>query len=88
MNPLEAKSGGRGIAVVSSTGVGPLRGVATGPSEPKLTEESPTTTLLPDVVSTSARLVSGLYLKFAEPGQVPISLVHFPVASARNVPVA
>ena len=43
---------------------------------------------LPDVSSTSARFASPLYLKSTEPGQVPISLVHFPVLSARNVPVA
>src|SRR5687768_16151387 len=82
------KSSGRGISVVSSTGVGPLSGVATGPLAPKLTEESPTTMSLPDVASKSARFASPLYLKSTLPGQVPISLVHFPVLSARNVPVA
>ena len=76
-HPVEVKSGGRGISVVSSIGVGPLRGVATGPFAPKLTEESPTTMSLPDVVSTSATFVVRLYLKSTEPGQVPISLVHF-----------
>ena len=43
--------------------------------------------LLPDVASTSARFASALYLKSTSSGQVPISLVHFPVHPRGTFPL-